>query len=173
MLLKLLINLWKYYIKCKNNCTYLTVVGTSHLFFLKIHTFELLMCMTLDVISKPKNIVVLSKKLHLLSLQYNIYRFKYTSNLLSNVKCSFTVSECTKISSRNTATIESNMAENRLVMICMNMAGAFISPMGIATHLYRLYLIKKVVFRISSSQICYCQYLLQRLIDVEYFILPI
>ena len=39
------------------------------------------------------------------------------------------------MSSRNTAMPEFNIKENRLFMVCMNIAGAFVSPMGIKTHL--------------------------------------
>ena len=77
-----------------------------------------------------------------------------------------------RMSSRNTAMPESNILENRLSMICMDMAGAFIRTMGITTHLYILYLIMNVVFGNFLSAIWYCQYLLQRLIDVKYFTLP-
>ena len=67
MALKLCTSLWKYCTKSKKDCTYLTVVGTGHSF--KLHTFELLMCMPSSMISKLRNIVVLCKKLHFLSLQ--------------------------------------------------------------------------------------------------------
>ena len=65
--------------------------------------------------------------------------------------------------------LESNMSKNRLFMVCTNVAGVFTSLMGIMTHLYKLYLMKKAVFGISSSVIQHCQYPLQKLIDVKYF----
>ena len=67
MALKLRINLQKYCTNPKNDCTYFTVVGTGHLF--KLYTFESLMYMPLGVTLKPRNIVLLGKKLHFLSLQ--------------------------------------------------------------------------------------------------------
>ena len=70
------------------------------------------------------------------------------------------------ISSRNTATSESNMLENKSFMVCMNVAGAFVSPMGITTQSYRLYLVSKAVFGISLSAIWYCQYQMQISIDM-------
>ena len=89
------------------------------------------------------------------------------------MKCSYTIHEYTRISSRNTAMPESNILENRLFMVYINVAGAFISPMSITTYLYRPYLMRKAIFGISSSEIWHCQYPLQRSIDVKYFSLPI
>ena len=53
----------------------------------------------------------------------------------NNVKCSYIVCKYTRMSSRKTATLESNISENRLFMVYMNVAGAFISSMGITIHL--------------------------------------
>ena len=39
------------------------------------------------------------------------------------------------ISSRNTVMPESNILENKLFIVCMNIAGVFVSFMGIITHL--------------------------------------
>ena len=89
------------------------------------------------------------------------------------MKCSFTICKNMRMSSRNTAMPESNILENRLFIVFKNMAGVLVSPVGITTHSYRLYLIKKVVFRISSSAIWHYKYPLGRLIDMEYFTLPI
>ena len=74
------------------------------------------------------------------------------------MKCSFTIPEYMRISSRSTATPESNISENRLFMVYMNVAGAFVSSMGITTHSYRLYFIRKAVFGVFSLAIQYCQY---------------
>ena len=66
MALKFRINLQKYYTKPKNNCTYVTVVGTDH--SLKLYTFKLLI-LTFGYDIKARNAVLLCKKLHCLSLQ--------------------------------------------------------------------------------------------------------
>ena len=89
------------------------------------------------------------------------------------MKYSFTVCKYTRISSRNTAMPKSNILENRFSMVHMNMVGAFISPMGITTHLYRPYLTRKAVFGTSLSAIWHCQYPMQIQIDVKYFVIPI
>ena len=65
------------------------------------------------------------------------------------MKCSCTIHKYTRISSRNTATLESNTSKNRLFMVHMNVAGALVSPMGIMTHSLIPYLMRKVVFGIS------------------------
>ena len=67
MAFKLCMDLRKYCIRPKNDCTYFTVVGTGH--SLKFHTFESLMHIPAGMTSKPKNIVLLYKKLHFLILQ--------------------------------------------------------------------------------------------------------
>ena len=88
------------------------------------------------------------------------------------MKCSFTIQEYTKMSSRNTTMLESSTLENMIFMVYMNAAGAFISSMGITTHLYKLYLIRNTVFRISSLAIWHYQYPLERSIDMKYFAFP-
>ena len=67
MALKYGISSLKYYIKPKNNCTYFIIVNTGYLF--KLHTLESLMNITLGVTLKPRNIALLYKNLHFLSLQ--------------------------------------------------------------------------------------------------------
>ena len=67
MALKLLLNFLKYYTKPNNGCAYLIIVGSGYL--LKFCTFKLLIHKPLGVISKPRNMVVLHKKLQFLSLQ--------------------------------------------------------------------------------------------------------
>ena len=51
------------------------------------------------------------------------------------MKYSFTIHKYMRISFKKTATPESNMVENRLFMDHMNVAGEFINPTGITTHL--------------------------------------
>ena len=67
MAIKFCMNFKKYYTKPKNYCTHLTKGGIVHLF--KFHTFESLICIHLGLILKPKNVVLLCKKLYFLSLQ--------------------------------------------------------------------------------------------------------
>ena len=89
------------------------------------------------------------------------------------MKYSFTICKYLEISSRNTAMPESNILENKLFMVPMNMVGIFASPMGVTTHSYGPYLVRNAVFGISSSAIQHCQYPLQGSIDMIYFTLPI
>ena len=49
------------------------------------------------------------------------------------------------------------MSSNRLFIVCMNVAGAFISPIGITTHLYSLYWVRNAVFGIFSLAIWHYQ----------------
>ena len=65
--LKLHINLQKNCTKPSNNCIYLTVVDTGYLF--KLHTFKSLLYILSGMILKLRNVVLLCKKLHFLSLQ--------------------------------------------------------------------------------------------------------
>ena len=157
--------------KENNDCTYFTTMGTCC--SLKLCTFESLMSIPSCVVLNPRNIVLLHKKLHFLKLQYIIYWYKYCSTCSSNVKCSFTIHEYKRVLSRNTNTPEYNILENRLFMFCMNVAGLFISPMGITTHLYRLYHVGNAVFEIFLTAIWHCQYPLQKSKDVKYFLPPI
>ena len=52
---------------------------------------------------------------------------------------------------KNTAMRVSNISENKLFMVCINMAGALVSFMGITYHLYGQLFIKYAVFRVSAS----------------------
>ena len=79
-------------------------MGTGHLF--KLHTFELLIRIPSGMTSKSSNAVLLGKKLHFLSLQWNVYWRKRASIFLSNVKWFFTVCDYTRISSWNTIRIQ-------------------------------------------------------------------
>ena len=69
--LKLQINFSEYYTNPRNDCTFFTIVDTGH--SLKLHTFELLMHIPSCIILKPRNVALLHKKLHFLSLQQNVY----------------------------------------------------------------------------------------------------
>ena len=71
IVLKFRINLKKDCKNPNNNCTYFIVMHTGHLF--KLHTLKPLMCIPSGVMLKPRNIVLLCRKLYFLSLQYNIY----------------------------------------------------------------------------------------------------
>ena len=155
----------------KNDCTYLTIVGTSHSF--KLHTFETLIYnLWVWYQSQGKwyycirscNSQAYSKTILMLAHQCLFKKFKI---FLQHTRV------YTRMSSKNTTMPKSNILENNLLLICMNMVGALVSPMGIITHSHRLYLIRNVVFWIFSSAIQHYQYLLQRLIYVKYFALPI
>ena len=61
MALKLHIDSRKYCTKPKNDCTYF-IIGTSYSF--KFHTIDSLMHVPSSMISKPRNIVLLGKKLN-------------------------------------------------------------------------------------------------------------
>ena len=63
------------------------------------------------------------------------------------------------MSSKKTTTW-STMSLNKLFIICMNIARAFVNPMGIMIHLYSPYWVKNSVFGIYSSAIQHYQYLL-------------
>ena len=88
------------------------------------------------------------------------------------MKYPFTIWEYISMPSTNTTITESSILENILFMVSMNEAGALVSPMGIATHSYRMNLITNMVFGVSSSAIWHCQYPPSRPIDMKYFILP-
>ena len=61
------------------------------------------------------------------------------------------------ILSKKTTTPWSSMSSNKLFIICMNVSGAFISPIGITTHLYSPYQVRNAVFGMSSSAIQHYQ----------------
>ena len=67
ILLNPLINFQKNYTKPKNSCTYYIVVGFGH--SLRLLTLASLICSPSGVMSNPRKVVVLHRKLHFFSLQ--------------------------------------------------------------------------------------------------------
>ena len=61
------LNLQKHFTKPVNNCTYFTVVGTGYSF--KLCTFKSLIHILLGVVLKIRIVILLHKKLQILSLQ--------------------------------------------------------------------------------------------------------
>ena len=57
------------------------------------------------------------------------------------------------MSFRNTAMTKSNISKNRLFMVCMKRVGAYVRPMGMTTHFYRLYIIRNAIFRLCKVQV--------------------
>ena len=72
-----------------------------------------------------------------------------------------------------TAMPESCISLKKTLMVFINMSKAFVSPKGITTYLYKLYLVRNAVLGTFSSIIWHCQYPPQRSINVKYYTLPI
>ena len=155
ILLNLFINFLKNCTKPKNDCTCCTVVGFGH--SLRLFILESLICSPSGEMSNPSKVVVHCRKLHFFNLQKKSYLHRCVNTFSNNLKCSSNVVLYINMSSRKTTTPWSSMSSNRLFIVRMNIAGAFVSPIGITTHLYSLYWVRKAVFGTSSLAIRHYQ----------------
>ena len=123
----------KNYMKPKNDCTCCMVVGFGH--SLRLLTLASLIWSLSGVMSNPRKVVVHCRKLHFYSLQQNSYLHKHKNSFSNSSKCSSAMILYINMSSKITTTPLSSMSINKLFIVRMNIAGAFVSPMGITIHL--------------------------------------
>ena len=62
------------------------------------------------------------------------------------------------MSFKKTNTLLPSRSMNKLFIVCINIADAFVSPMDITVHLYSPYWVKNAIVSISSSTIWHYQY---------------
>ena len=136
------------------------VVGFGH--SLRLFTFDSLIFRPSRVMLNPRNVVVFCSQLHSFSLQQNSCLCQHENTFSSSLKCSSYVVVYMSMSYKKTTNPLFSIFMNTLFIICMNVAGAFVRPIGIKIHLYSPYQVKNTVFitflLLYSTSSNHCEY---------------
>ena len=141
--------------KIQKKYTYCMVIGLSH--SLGLFTLASLIFRPSTVRPNTRKVVVLCRRLHFFSLQYNLYLCKSANTFSTSPKCSFAIVLYISLSSRKITTPLSSISTNKLFFIHMNVSDISMSPIGIMIHSYSPYWVKNAVFGTSFSAIQHYQ----------------